>query len=415
MIIPIKYKRQGLRLYCNKCKREVSSKCGETGEKPAKCNSQKYWKYKMIFHIPQVSGPGKKKTKICSANTINEALIELYQKKGEFKEDKKPFVSNGKTLLNGIQSYLRKKHNEGEYQGQSKQLSNNHKEDVVRTLERFIESLRLSGNNPDEMFLDDLDASVLNSFYTFIRTFGTSTSMIDRHTRIMRNFLKFLTDRGMYKGANFFKTVDLSPIVSSPISITDDELQTIVKIITIENGIAETTKGKRIDFFRPWMAFVFQLARHTGLRTEEIYELKWDDTITVGEHKLLMVHNLKVERLKSQENILKVVPVTQELEKLLLEIKNSNYSGVRVIETGYNGEYFGDLIGRAFTHFYKIAFPNKKHKLFKQLRKTQMSDIYALLGEDAHKLSDHSGNVILEKHYVDKVQAAIKLLDIKLK
>lgn len=414
-LIPKKDKGQGLHLYCNKCKREVVTKCGQTGEKPMACKFQKDWKYKMVFHVPVPGGSGRKKTKVCVSNTIEGAMLELHKHKAGVRSQRVIKVNNERTLVEGIDVFLQKKNNKAEFMGQSRILSKDHKDEIIRVLSRFTSSIRNSGRNPDKMMLTDLDDRLLAPFYSYVRTFIKSPAAIDRHTRIMRNFLRFLTDRGMYKGANFFKTVDLNPITTSPISINDEELYAVLLRVTKENGLSRTTKGKNIDYFRPWMKYVFLLGRHTGLRTEEIYELNWENIVSIGEHKLLIVHNLKVERLKNTDNILKVVPITSELEKILSEIKVSDYTGSKIIETGYNSSYFGDLVGRAFTHFYKLTFPMSTPKHFKQLRKKQLSDIYALLGEDAHKLTDHSGNVILEKHYVDKVEAAIKLLELKAK
>lgn len=53
--------------------------------------------------------------------------------------------------------------------------------------------------------------------------------------------------------------------------------------------------------------------------------------------------------------------------------------------------------------------------MFKQLRKSQITDIAVLLGDDAYKITDHSGNAVLDKHYIDKIEKAIKREELKLK
>tara|TARA_B100000508_G_scaffold138385_1_gene134329 strand:+ start:9688 stop:10974 length:1287 start_codon:yes stop_codon:yes gene_type:complete len=420
-LIPEELKGQGLHVYCNKCKRQLSadSTCKDSGSDVKSCQSKEKWKYKMVFHVPQPNGPGKKKTTISKAKTLTGAIKELEEKKKEMKSGFSP-IRKERTLKEGIQLFLEKKFGTGEYSDVETKLSKQHQQDILRVVERFLLSLKRSGKNPDVMLLNDLDDSVLAPFYKLLREeFEIGRRTRDRHTRIMRSFMRFLEDRGIYNGGNFFMTHSVSAVNESPVAVTDQELEKVLSSIKPENGWGIKGTNRRKYYYRDWLPFMFRLARLTGLRNEELYQLSVNDIKEFekdGEKfKLIVTHNLKVERLKAEEEkeVLKVIPVTAELESLLEELREHNISSDKVVETNLTLGPFKDFIGRAFTHFYKTAFPGQQHKVFKQIRKANYSEIAGLLGEQAKHLTGHTEKAILDKHYVDKIMAAMKLMEIK--
>lgn len=61
---------------------------------------------------------------------------------------------------------------------------------------------------------------------------------------------------------------------------------------------------------------------------------------------------------------------------------------------------------KGFTHFYKQAFPDTKHKTFKILRKTYISYLNKVLGDKMMELSSHGSLKTLTTHYLDPEIAA---------
>lgn len=413
-MIPKRFKGTGLNVYCNKCGKTITKKC------PALkgCNPNTDWVYKMVVYYSDY-GKKKRKTRVCISRELNEAYQELLRFREEVKGKKSQNLNNSEySLMEGVQAFLDKKFNRGEHKRTSKTLSQGHREDILRILGRFIDSLEVNGIDTSKMMLSDLGPNVLSLFYSHIEKFGKSNSMTDRHTRIMRSFLQYLSDRGMYSKGNFFRTVDCTPIKSSPEAISDEEFENVLKAIKPENGKGTKGASKNKDYHRDWLEPLLRIVRYTGGRVEEVFELKWENLLKIDiqgkAQQLVIFHNLKVERQKGNEVVLKVVPVSKELSDVLEEVKNSEFSSEKIIETGLTFKSYRSFISRAFTHFYKKAYPNReKHKVYNQIRKAKITDLSAVLGEDAYKLSGHSGKAILDKHYVDKLQAAIKLLELQ--
>ncbi|MEZ4937060.1 MAG: hypothetical protein R2799_05655 [Crocinitomicaceae bacterium] len=400
MLIPEEYKGNGLSLNCKRCNKRVSK---------IPCAHKNDWYYVLTYYIPK-SG-GERKTMFSKSRNLVEALQELEEFKRQYRDYRPLKITKEFTLKEGIERFFQKKFSEEEFKNNSKTLSHDHKTEIVRVIGRFCEAIKLMGLDPDSLFLNDLNERCVAPFYDVIEEYVNSTTSIDKHTRIMRSFIRFLINRGMYNGANFFLTVDTHKIESNPTSISDEEFKSVLNVISTENGWGTKGTSRKINYYRPWIKDFLLLARLTGLRREELYSLSKDSLINVeGGLMFIFVHNYKVERLLNEENIVKVLPVTDELKILIQELLNKCVSN-KLIETEMKLGYFSDFLSSSFTHFYKKAFPNKKIKNFNSLRKAYATDVYSILGEEAHKITDHSGNVILEKHYIDKVRAALKMLE----
>jgi hypothetical protein len=143
--------------------------------------------------------------------------------------------------------------------------------------------------------------------------------------------------------------------------------------------------------------------------------MTWKDVYDIGDgHELIIVHNYKVEGIKDEDDIYTVIPVTAQIREILDVLSSGKpVKTDKIIQTDFSKKgSFGDFISRAFTHHYKIAHPGVKHKVYKQLRKAQVTELQSLLGDEAYKLVHHSGSGVTEKHYIDKVVLAKRLLEL---
>lgn len=400
-LVPKKYKGLGLKVWCNECRAE------QTQNNP--CSHKIRWKYKIL-----IQKNNKKFRKTCKSTELQDALHELYDYKKEIECCSKIPVNTVHTpsLRDGISRYLDSVFKRNEFQDEQENTSDYEKECLL-VLERFHNSLEIEGYNPDVLLLTEINEKMLAPFYKHIKECGVKASATkDKHTRIMRAFLEFLTKRGMYSGPNLFKSIKTSGIESNPISITDDELDKILNSITKDNGWGLKGSNRKKNYYRDWLPSFILLARHTGLRREELFELSWSKLVTLPSgKKYFVVKDFKKSRQKKKE-FFKPVPVTKKVNEVLNSLPSKSEG--KVISTDFiSVNSFKDFISRAFSHFYKVAVSGDKKKTFKQLRKSQMTDIRAILGDKAHLVSGHGSNVVLDNHYVDRLEMAIKMLELE--
>ena len=60
-----------------------------------------------------------------------------------------------------------------------------------------------------------------------------------------------------------------------------------------------------------------------------------------------------------------------------------------------------DACSKSFSHYFKQAFPDRKHKRLKCLRKTYLSYLNKEVDDDVVHFSSHGGIGVLNKHYLD--------------
>ena len=65
-------------------------------------------------------------------------------------------------------------------------------------------------------------------------------------------------------------------------------------------------------------------------------------------------------------------------------------------------------MSRSFTHFAKLVAPSEKIS-FKSLRKTYITKLQIYSGGRAKESTGHSGNEVIEKHYVDQELVAFSV------
>ena len=120
---------------------------------------------------------------------------------------------------------------------------------------------------------------------------------------------------------------------------------------------------------------------------------------------MFVVRNLKVERQKQDEYKPKYVIVYPQLMEFLIEMGYEKHIGsadyIIEREKSCSEKTMMVQLTKSFTHYFKMAFPGKKVKSLKHLRKTYLTYLNAEVGDDMSKLSSHSGIKILENHYLD--------------
>lgn len=398
-LIPHTKQGHGLMVFCNKCKKRQSAN---------HCIHQDKWKYKTDFKIE-----GKRYAKVLQSNNYEDALQELFSIKSQIKNPKEPQIQLSRrdhTIIEGIEKYGQKIACVDEFQD-NKPKSKNHQNECLRIVDRFGESLESLGVNLFSTPLNSLPVKITGVFSSYIKAKYNvrSQSSKDKHTRIMRHFFDFLKNADMYHKPNFFKLIETKPIESSSITVSDLEFKEVLKVICRDNGHTVARGGTRNQYY-DWLKDALVIARFTGLRSKELFNLKWSDIKEYEDTHFLFVIDWKVTEIKGVDTY-KAIPLEDELYQYLNEYVSR--TDTYIIDTGYKFSTFKDNLSRAFTHFYKVAFPGQKIKNFKHLRKAHITELSSILGEEAYLASGHSGNRVIEQHYINQIEAATKFSKFK--
>lgn len=386
----------GLMVFCNKCKKRQSN--------TNHCNHKDRWKYKTDFKIE-----GKRYAMVLQSDNYEDALQELFKIKDSVKNPKPSKILLLKidyTILEGIDKYFQKVLCMNEFQI-NKPKSKDHQRECIRIVERFGESLEEVGIDLSATKLDSLSNEITKVFYSHLeKKYNINASAsIDKHTRIMRHFFNFLKKVDMYSRSNYFKVIETRAIESNPISISDEEFKKVLGVLSVENGHTVARGGTRNQYY-DWLADALVIGRYTGLRKNELYNLRWDHIFEKDGYKFFNVIDNKITAQKGT-TIRKVVAITDELDEYLSFIKSKSDSPY-VIDCNLKVSTFKDNLGRSFTHFFKVAYPNRKVKHFKHLRKSHVTELRSILGDKTYLASGHSGNRVIEQHYIDQLEAATK-------
>ncbi|EZH75043.1 hypothetical protein ATO12_09965 [Aquimarina atlantica] len=143
------------------------------------------------------------------------------------------------------------------------------------------------------------------------------------------------------------------------------------------------------------------------LRREELVDLSWNDVQYSDKAGclILVVDNLKVERCTEKIFKKKVIPIGPDLFDLLNELGYDDFkdSELYIIEPNRKVKHrtIINALSKGFSHYYGQAFPNVAQKKFKTLRKTYLSYLNKIAGDDMIELSSHDNMRTLNKHYID--------------
>ena len=143
----------------------------------------------------------------------------------------------------------------------------------------------------------------------------------------------------------------------------------------------------------------------TGGRREEVIDMKWNSIyVTIEGVKFFRIHNQKVEKGKKEAGIYKYIPINADLLSLLndfgyAEKANSN-EYIFLPERTEKTETLMNNLSKAFTH-YKKACKIEKQVSMKNLRKTYISWVNAVLGKDTGLVTSHSDYQVIKDFYLD--------------
>lgn len=378
LTLPAKYKRTGLHVWCNTCKKVVTkSPCRRVG-------------HNMVYQS-RVWNPNTKQAdlvKSWSNSDVEEAYLQHQEWKRLLVENEYDIsaiqVNDDETgdspqnLDQGISWYLDYLKDLNVEEFEKKNLSKDYILEQKRYINRFREALIQKGVKIKSF---QLDKRHLGIFHNYLEAKGYANKTYNKHIVGLRTMYNAFIAEG-FTASNPFNRITQKYTVNNPDIIYEEELGQLFKVISYDNGWAQVGKTRR-NHYRPWLKNAILLALYTGERRDGVFLLKWRHV----EENYIKIPNFKVNRKQKIEDH-HYLPITQDVASFLLTLERGEDDDYIIEPAHENRQTLKDQCSKAFSHFWSIAgFDTRKE--FKALRKTLETRLWDMLGDKSKALKRH--------------------------
>lgn len=394
----IEYRKYpGLKILCRKCGYEIQN-VGDKGLNTSCQHPLESQVYKAVLIEP---GTGKRKTRILDASSHDEALVELLKFKEELRNPvpasllRKEEKERPMTLAGCFAMYLDCLQGIGVFEFEKKDRSGAYIKAMAMNGRRFMTFLKSLGIDPNSIRVDEVTGQVVDQYYKHVKERTCSSNTLDHLFRPLKGLYKFLIDKKGYVIRNPFKNVHISQEGGNPRAIDYDDVMKIKRAITPKDSVEVFKKGYRKNRYRPWLSDAIDLALYTGLRREQIVEIKWSDVKcdSQGRPEYIRSSNLKVNRMlnggKTGKERFVNVPISAELletlNRLGLSSKHGSDSYVLAPDAEISRKNLLQQMSACF-RFYRNKAGVSTELSFKSLRKTYLSAVASAIGTGNVKL-----------------------------
>lgn len=413
--LPKKNRPKGLYLFCNTCKRYYSN----DREKICQCNNLVY---KARIHIPGTTHGTK--LKVIKAKHFSEALHIFNAYKESLEQNSyqnipiKKNVNVPTRLIECFAYYMGYLNNVNVPKHKQKQRDKLHIDKYDLLFQNFKMALDINGVDWKILKFTEVNDDMVGYLHDyFLKNLSFSNKTYNNNMALMRSFTTHIINKFKFDYQNPFLGIPEMLVVPKVKSIQEKEFETLLSIITPENGIQlknlRTRKNaKKTNHYKPWLKFAFRLGLYTGGRSEDIVELKWSDirlqddgnfdVIETIDHK---INKANRHRISETDRFTKSFAITKELGELLHEMGYEKYKKtnkyILAPEDGLKRSNVASIISRAFSHYY-AQLKTGKDISFRNLRKTFMTSAFKEFGVASTALTNHKNPSITNKHYYDK-------------
>ncbi|HEX8517894.1 MAG TPA: tyrosine-type recombinase/integrase [Bacteroidia bacterium] len=311
----------------------------------------------------------------------------------------------------------------GTHEHLSRKLSKEYINETSRVFVNFCTSLRTAGYTIENINIKDIGDDEVEIFFKHLKTKNISDTTHSKNFVILKAFVNWVIKVKSLDIPNVFRRAKLKFSSTKRNLMKPEQFQQLLSIITPENGHKTLKSGKKLNVFTTWLKTAIQLAMETGLRREEIFQLRWSNIRNISNDNdprlIIDTNNLKVNRQQFGTDTgknMKPIPVTKGLFKLLLELgyeekmNEDTYLVVRAPELKI--DYLLDQLTRGFSHYLKQVTDLKIE--FKDLRKTYINYLSKHLGDKTKLFTGHSDDQVLRDSYLNKEFMAGNLSNIDL-
>jgi len=399
--LPIKYRRHGLYIWCNKCKKKVNKGCAHAERQV----------YQSRIYNPATRQADCIKT--WHTENVDEAFQLHLGYKRELQRNHFVVVAPAPTpvaprfLKAAAAIYFNYLEDNGVPEFTQRHNTKKHIDGQQRFIVRFLDIVQGEVGKLSVFPITYVDVKLVGLFDAWLRGQGFSDATYNSHMGACRYFFDYLINKHGVEMRNPFQEVKKRLIAYSPEIITEVELEAFFDVITPKNGIGVKGKNKnRVQHYQPWLVPVFKFSLLIGERLDGIVRLRWGDV----HDNYIGIPNWKVNRLKNTTVYGCYAPITKDLASLLIEFGVENDSDDYIIlPERVNRDTLKAQLTKSFTHFWRLT-ASKKNVTFKHLRKTYLTRM-ASLGVTTLK---HTNDETLRKHYLAEKELASKFRNVQL-
>lgn len=388
---------KGLKIYCNKCKR-YNPKCRHIEE----------LLYRLVVHIPGTKNSVKSKTLISRnyEDAVKESIdIIKGLKSNDYRDLTTDNESKEYTMIGAILKYNQYLSGKYELKHLIKKVSEGHRKESVRFIKLFCNVLK-SHHNLETMRVRDVSVKDVSRFYESMESHYAPRTF-NKCMISLKSFFNFLIEIEKVEMKNPFAVYQSKSVGSQKIeTITKDEFEGILECVVNSDSLLKLGgKGEVKNMYRDYLKVGFRLALLTGVRREELVDFKWSDIYFSGETYFFMIKNKKVERNNNiSGEFYKYIPINSDLFDLLIELgyeeKKTSKEFILCPDRYESMLTMMNTLSKSFT-FYKNKAGITKDVSLKHLRKTYISWVNQVMGNETGKLTSHTSDEVLKEHYLD--------------
>jgi len=385
-------------------------------------------RFKAYVHVPGTDN--QRKTLTIESRDIGQAIKEVIKFEKAVKEgsqtrvksiqeekpksEEKNKESIPHLLVHCSARFLAWMKNEKVPQHLQRSRSDAHIADAERAFKLLLSCLKKGGYDISTLKITEIDDEIVGIVYEHLlkeKKFGNRN--FNKYFSFYGRLMSWYSDEYNVPIRDRFSKVQRKKVYKEPQAITQKEFNDLLNAITPENGIREYHTGTKPyrNFYRPYLIPAVKLGLFTGRRRNEIINLRFRDIQEDSEgFMLIRTPDLKVNNIQNRntEEEMKFIhiPVTKELNDLLLEVGYEKYKGSDAYILAPDiinkrTRSLSDEITRGFSHFFK-QISDRQGVTFKSLRKAYISSLSVYLGGNAKAITRHGNDEVIEKHYIDK-------------
>ncbi len=417
--IPKSKRVTGLHTYCNSCKQYTTKGiCHKNKKSISTCKSKEKHVFKLFVAVPNTDGK-QMKSRTLKTKDLDQAIVSAFEFRKELE------ATNYKTVLsvpikrehpNGLidcmAMYIGFLNNIGIEEHLIKNRTKAHIKEVSRIFKRFCESLKKAGYSHKAIRVEQITSREVGEFHNFlINDLQYANKTYNKMIACMRQFYAWLIDKKDYELKNPFDGVARRKVLKVQNTIKKSEFENLLQVIKPSNTTQTLKSGAKRYYYKDWLGSAFKLALETGLRREELIELRWNFIEWEGNRPIYFsIPNFKVNRLNgidgTKESQYKLVPITNGVLRVLnneLDLYSKRDSNEYLFDSNevMKRTTMCEFISKAFGHFWSLVKSDRKLTL-NDLRNTYISNLYKMYGEKTKVVTDHSSIDVIEKHYLDR-------------